>query len=75
MELNISELREKGRPLWMTNFGIESFADMLGGGGDLRSDRLDVDWGRLGGIEPEGGGVAEKDASGELREDFKMTVL
>jgi hypothetical protein len=42
--INISELRKKGRPLWMTNFGHESYADMLGGGGDIYADRLHPDW-------------------------------
>lgn len=75
MELNISELREKRRPLWMTNFGIESFADMLGGGGDLRFDRLDVDWGRSEGIEQEGDFIAEEVTPVALAADFRISVL
>jgi hypothetical protein len=43
-QLNISELRKERRPLWMTNLGHESIADMLGGGGDLWSDRLHPEW-------------------------------
>ncbi len=37
----------------MTDFGIESFADMLGGGGDIYSDRLTLDWARNSGVEAE----------------------
>jgi hypothetical protein len=75
MELNISELRQKRKPLWMTNFGIESFADMLGGGGDLRFDRLDVDWGRSGGIEPEGDFISEEKTPIGMAEDLRISVL
>lgn len=46
MELKIDELRKAGRPLWMTDLGVESMADLVGGGGDIHSDRLAVDWGR-----------------------------
>ena len=53
MEYDISRLREQRRPLWMTDFGIESFADMLGGGGDIYSDRLTLDWARNSGVEAE----------------------
>ncbi len=53
MEYDISKLREQRRPLWMTDFGIESFADMLGGGGDIYSDRLTLDWARNSGVEAE----------------------
>jgi hypothetical protein len=50
-EINISELRKQGRPLWMTNFGYESFAELLGGGGDFRSDRVYPEWMRDSGEE------------------------
>ncbi len=40
MELNITDLRRQKRPLWMTDFNEESFAQMLGGGGDVWQDRL-----------------------------------
>lgn len=43
-EINISELRKERRPLWMTHFGHESFADMLGGGGDVWRDRVHPEW-------------------------------
>jgi hypothetical protein len=33
MELNIEALRKERRPLWMTGLGVESPADLLGGGG------------------------------------------
>lgn len=53
MEFNIEELRKERRPLWMTGLGVESVADMLGGGGDLHTDRLAVDWDRFAGQEAE----------------------
>jgi hypothetical protein len=54
MELNIEELRKEKRPLWMTNLGVETMADALvGGGGDIRTDRLSVDSDRLTGEEIE----------------------
>jgi len=53
MEINISELRKKGRPLWMTDFDLESYSDMLGGGGDIWSDRLYPEWMRDFGSESE----------------------
>lgn len=75
MELNISELRKARRPLWMTSFGIESFADMLGGGGDLRFDRLDVDWGRSGGVEWEAGSGSHRDRSAGPSPDSRTAFL
>ncbi len=51
MEYNIEELRKERRPLWMTGLGIESSADLLGGGGDIHTDRLAVDWDRSIGEE------------------------
>lgn len=51
MEFNITELREKGRPLWMTELDEESYANLLGGGGDIHTDRLPVDWPRFTGEE------------------------
>lgn len=51
MEFNIGELREKRRPLWMSSFDIENFADMLGGGGDITWDRLWPEWQRNYGEE------------------------
>jgi hypothetical protein len=46
VEFNIEELRKERRPLWMTSLGLESPADMFGGGGDIHTDRLAVDWDR-----------------------------
>lgn len=43
-EIDISELRKQGRPLWMTHFNHESYAEMLGGGGDVQRDRLYPEW-------------------------------
>ena len=51
MDFNIEELRKERRPLWMTALGLESTADMLGGGGDIHTDRLAVDWDRSIGAE------------------------
>lgn len=42
--INIAELRKKRRPLWMSDFNNESYADLLGGGGDIYSDRLYPEW-------------------------------
>lgn len=53
MELNISELRDKRRPLWMTHLGVENLADLIGGGGDLHQDRLHPEWFRDSGVEVE----------------------
>ena len=39
-ELNITELRKQKRPLWMSDLGIDNYADILGGGGDIYTDRL-----------------------------------
>ena len=51
MEINLTELREQRRPLWMTNFGVGSFAEFLGDGGDIHTDRLWPEWERFGGEE------------------------
>jgi hypothetical protein len=51
MEINISELRKQRRPLWMSEFDEESSADILGGGGDLFSDRVPAEWARDTGEE------------------------
>ncbi len=54
MELNIEELRKERRPLWMTDLGVETMADsLIGGGGDIYTDRLSVDSDRLIGGEVE----------------------
>jgi hypothetical protein len=37
----------------MSNFMHDSYADLLGGGGDIYSDRLRPEWERDGGIEVE----------------------
>jgi hypothetical protein len=39
-ELNITELRKQKRPLWMSDLGIDNYADILGGYGDIFTDRL-----------------------------------
>lgn len=51
MDVNISELRKEGRPLWMSSLGEESFASFIGGGGDIFTDRLAPDWDRFVGAE------------------------
>lgn len=53
MEINVSELREKRRPLWMTHLSVESYADLVGGGGDIHTDRLHPEWMRDAGVEIE----------------------
>jgi hypothetical protein len=50
-ELNITKLREERRPLWMSSLGIDNYADMIGGGGDLWQDRLSMEWARYTGEE------------------------
>jgi hypothetical protein len=50
-ELNITELRLKKRPLWMSDLGIDDYADILGGGGDIYNDRLPPAWARHEGME------------------------
>jgi len=44
LEINISELRKERRPLWMSEFGAESYAELVGGGGDIYADRLHPEW-------------------------------
>ena len=54
MDFNIEELRKQKRPLWMTDLGVETMADFLiGGGGDIHSDRLSLDSDRMSGAEVE----------------------
>jgi hypothetical protein len=52
-EIDFGELRKQGRPLWMTPFDHDSYADLLGGGGDVYSDRLHPEWSRDFGKEIE----------------------
>ncbi|MCE5334783.1 MAG: hypothetical protein LLG06_09335 [Desulfobacteraceae bacterium] len=61
MEYNITELRKQGRPLWMTDFELESTADLLGGGGDIYTDRLPIDTYREIGME-----MADEESPEEL---------
>jgi hypothetical protein len=50
-ELNITELRKQKRPLWMSDLGIDDYADILGGGGDIYTDRLPPAYARNEGME------------------------
>ncbi|MGO9312426.1 MAG: hypothetical protein ACLQBD_15700 [Syntrophobacteraceae bacterium] len=50
-ELNITELRRQKRPLWMSDLDIENYADFLGGGGDIYTDRLPPAFARHEGME------------------------
>ncbi len=50
-ELNISELRKGERPLWVAHFGHESFADLMGCGGNIHWDSLHAEWLRDYGYE------------------------
>jgi hypothetical protein len=52
MDFKIEELRKERRPLWMTDLGVETMADFLvGGGGDIHTDRLSIDTDRMTGEE------------------------
>ncbi len=50
-KLNITELRRQRRPLWMSDLDIDNFADFLGGGGDVYTDRLPPAFPRHEGME------------------------
>ncbi|MEN6437174.1 MAG: hypothetical protein ABFD97_01190 [Syntrophobacter sp.] len=50
-ELNITELRRQKRPLWMSDLGMDNYADIIGGGGDIWTDRLPPAWPRHTGLE------------------------
>jgi hypothetical protein len=50
-ELNITELRRQKRPLWMSDLGIDNYADILGSGGDIYTDRLPPAFPRSEGME------------------------
>ncbi len=50
-ELDVTELREKRRPLWMSPLGVVDYAEFVGGGGDIYSDRLPPAWERHSGEE------------------------
>lgn len=45
-EINITQLRKEGRPLWMTEFGHEADGELLSAGGDIWLDRLHPEWER-----------------------------
>lgn len=51
MELSITELRKQRRPLWMSDLDTDDYADFLGGGGDIYTDRLPPAWERHSGSE------------------------
>jgi hypothetical protein len=51
MEINIEVLRKEKRPLWMAGTGVESVSDLIGGGGDVHTDRLAPEWNRRRGEE------------------------
>jgi HSP20 family protein len=83
MEVNISEMRKRRRPLWMTHFGVESMADMLGGGGDLWTDRLSSEWAREYGqefvpnfdfYEKEGNYYLSIEVPGCAKEDLSVSI-
>jgi hypothetical protein len=50
-ELNITELRLKKRPLWMSDLAIDDYSEFVGGGGDIYTDRLPPAWPRHEGME------------------------
>jgi hypothetical protein len=51
MELDITKLREERRPLFMSSLGVDHPADMIGGGGDIWSDRVVPEYPRFTGEE------------------------
>lgn len=51
MLLNITELRKQRRPLWLSDLDVDDYADFLGGGGDIYTDRLPPLWERQSGQE------------------------
>ncbi len=51
LKLNITELRRQKRPLWMSDLGIDNYADILGGGGDIYTDRLPPAFARYEGMD------------------------
>lgn len=53
-ELNITKLRREGRPLWMSDLGLEDYSEIMGGGGDIYTDRLPPAWPRGTGMELSG---------------------
>ncbi len=69
ISIDITRLRMERRPLWMTPLGISSFAEMLGDGGDLYTDRLTPDFPRFNGQELMGDEEEEaKRCEGKLSE-------
>lgn len=51
MRLNITELRKQGRPLWLSDVDTDDYAEFVGGGGDIYTDRLPPTWERHSGLE------------------------
>ncbi len=73
--LDVTNLREQRRPLWMSSLGVDHPADMVGGGGDIWSDRLAPEWPRyygqeLMGEESQAQGQGSEQMSFEGREGF-----
>lgn len=72
ISVDITKLREEGRPLWMSRVGISSYAEMLGGGGDIYTDRLVPEWERFSGEElvgdeeMEAASMSESDPAGDF---------
>ena len=50
-EINITECEGQKRPLWMSDLGIDNYADIIGGGGDIYTDRLPPAFARNEGME------------------------
>ena len=51
IHLDITELRAKKRPLWMTDLGVEDFGDFIGAGADVWNDRIPPGWAAAQGAE------------------------
>lgn len=73
MEIDITKLREERRPLWMSPLEIDDYADMLGNGGDIWTDRLVPAWERHYGSELTENELSMLDESGENLEANMQT--
>ncbi len=75
MELNITELRKQRRPLWMSDLDTDDYADFLGGGGDIYTDRLPPAWERHSGLEISEDELQEITAGGLIRSPASKAVV
>jgi hypothetical protein len=72
--IDITKLREERRPLWMSPLGVDHYADMLGNGGDIWTDRLVPEWQRFSGEELAGSDLEEaKGHEGDYPEEMNFS--